>query len=106
MKKAESAFDYRPRRPVAIQRAAERAREQRLERVTFDQKVDRKYYYPLFEVIAGGKSVEWTDKRGQAHAVFNGCDTLPKSLTVIYEDGRRITLNEVNALGQEACKTS
>lgn len=71
------------------------------QRVILDQNLSREYHFPIFEVRSAGKTVEWSDRRGQAYAAYSFADTLPKQLIIIHEGGRRIVLRETNAHGQE-----
>jgi hypothetical protein len=93
-KKPNSALNYAPRRPQAIAAANQRPLERATQGV-----VQRQQRYPIFEVTAGGKSIEWTDMRATAHAVFAGAHTLPKQLSMVYENGRRVLLDELNQVG-------
>lgn len=83
---------YYPRRPKAIE-AAERDRRPK-EKVIHGT-VQRQSRYPIFEVTAGGKTVEWTDLRGEAHKAYAAADTLPKRLVMVAQDGQKTLLEEV-----------
>lgn len=67
-----------------------RTREQ--ERVTFTGKV-REQHPPFFEVHVNGHSVEFTDKRSEAHYAYS-MGANPKQLTMLQPGFRRVLLEE------------
>lgn len=93
----ENGIDYTPRREKAILAAAvaRRPMERHIHGV-----VQRKQFYPIFEVTGAGKTIEWTDVRGDAHKAFADCDVFPKRLVLVHEDGRRVLLDEVISTGR------
>jgi hypothetical protein len=93
-KKPNSALDYTPRRPAAIAAANRRP----MDRCTHGV-VQHKQRYPIFEVTAGGKTVEWTDIRAAGHGAFAAAQTFPKQLVMVHEDGRRVLLEAVDHVG-------
>jgi hypothetical protein len=88
--RADNGIDYTPKRPKS-----ERQMERHIHGV-----VQRQQHYPIFEVKAGGKTVEWTDHRLDGHNAFVKADTLPKQLCMVHEDGRRVLLDEVSQVGR------
>jgi hypothetical protein len=95
--RADNGIDYTPRRPKAIQAAAEARNPQ--QRHTHGV-VQHKQHYPIFEVTAAGRCVQWTEKRGEAHTAFADASVLPKLLCVVHENGRRQLLDMVSATGR------
>jgi plastocyanin len=89
---ANNGIDYTPRREKAIKAAAEARNPQQRH---IHGVVQRQQRYPIFEVTAAGKTVEWTDTRAAAHSAFHDADALPKRLMLVHEDGRRELLDEV-----------
>lgn len=83
--------DYKPRRLKAVLAAQLRRHVER----HVHGVVQRKQHYPLFEVTAAGKCIEWTDSRTDAHSAFQDADALPKRLVLVHEDGRRVLLDEL-----------
>lgn len=92
---AFNGIDYRPRREKAIAAANQRPMDRHIHGV-----VQRQQLYPIFEVTAGGKTVEWTDLRSAAHAAFHKSDALPKYLSLVHADGRRVLLDGVSQTGR------
>jgi hypothetical protein len=84
-----NGIDYTPRHPVE-----RRVLERHIHGV-----VQHRQRYPIFEVTAGGRTVEWTDNRSVAHGAFHAAQTLPKRLAVVYDDGRKELLDEVSQSG-------
>lgn len=93
--RADNGIDYTPRRLKAIQAANKRP----LERLAHGV-VQRAQRYPIFEVTCAGKCIEWTDGRRAAHEAFMQAAALPKHLTMVLEDGRRVLLDMVSATGR------
>ncbi len=90
-KRADNGIDYTPRNGMAPARPLERH---------VHGVVQRSQHYPIFEVTAAGKCVEWTDNRNAAHSAFADADALPKHLNLVLEDGRRVVLDMVSATGR------
>jgi hypothetical protein len=93
--RADNGIDYTPRSVRAIQAASRRPMERHIHGA-----VQRKQHYPIFEVVAAGTCVQWTDNRGEAHKAFAESETLPKTLCVVHEDGRRELLDVVSFTGR------
>lgn len=93
--RADNGIDYTPRRLKAIQAANQRPMDRHIHGV-----VQRQQRYPIFEVRSAGKTVQWTDVRSEAHTAFADADVLPKTLCVVYEDGRRALLDYVSPTGR------
>lgn len=63
---------------------------QTVARVIFGESV-RHQRYPIFEVMAGGHLIEWTDKRAHAHDAYNRANG-PKHLAIVHDTGRKQVL--------------
>lgn len=91
--RADNGIDYSPRSEKAIEALAEARNPQQRH---IHGVVQRQQRYPIFEVTAAGKTIEWTDIRTAAHSAFHDADALPKRLILVHEDGRRELLDEVS----------
>jgi hypothetical protein len=94
--RADNGIDYTPRR-LKAQLAAQSRRP--LERVV-QGVVQHKLHFPIFEVTAAGKCVQWTDRRVDAHKAFADTAALPKLLCVVHENGRRQLIDMVTSTGR------
>jgi hypothetical protein len=93
-KPAFNGIDYTPRTEKAKAAANQRPMERHMHGV-----VQHKARYPIYEVTAGGKSVEWTDHHSAALSAFVKVQTLPKVMCMVHEDGRRVLLDAVSQTG-------
>jgi hypothetical protein len=96
-KPAFNGIDYTPRTAKAIAAAGQRPMDRHMHGV-----VQHKQRYPIYEVTAAGKTVEWTDHHSAAVSAFAKVQALPKLLCMVHEDGRRLLLDGVSQSGMNA----